>query len=822
MKEFVLFSSLLIFWIPLFAQPSQFNNVVYLKIKGRVLDAVSKQPIEYATISLVDSITKKTVTGEITDKKGNFSLVKVHPGKYSILFQFLGYADVTNKITVSQDVVINDVLLEKKTYDMDNVTVTSRRQVIDYKLDKMVYNLDKDITSQGGVITDALKKIPGVTVDIDGNVELLGNPSIKFLIDGKPSVLFGNSVADALQSIPNSQIQSIEVITSPSAKYDASGTGGIINIILKKNNIDGFNGNINLSAGTKLENGNINANYKHGSIGINTYFGGNAQLTSRTPNGMDRMTSTGTQRLLQESISNMNRNGDKGGASMEWSLSKTQTITASAGFDHFGAYSTGITNQNSIQYDTTGGLLLNNTASTRNADNRFNFTDFENSLSYRRKFKKKGEELELAYNGSFGNNTTSYNQLQYYTGNSSAFAGSHSLNPGKENETDLELNYVYPFKKDIELETGLRTTFESIISNAEVFMLDAATGLFVKDNSQSYSSDYRRTVYAGYASLHIPLTEVIDIKAGARYEYTVNKANYSNAPNVSIPDYSNLAPSFIMSYKLDAQQNIKLAYSYRIERPDFRDLNPFMNLADPHNITTGNPNLHPEIGSKVELGYNNFFDDGSSVNITAYYQKNSPDIKPYVTYYAAYKIGDSIYTDVTVTTRETISAEVRMGINVAGTIPVGKKITIRPNFQIFNRHLNNPNTTPSITNALGLRLNLNASLQVSKSLTAEIFGNYNKGMRWQGKQADMYSYTLAIRKQFSGTKASIGLIAVNPFNKYINQRSQQLTEQFISNIYRNTPYRSFGLTFTYRFGKIRTTKAKEMDNPNYIPPSDNN
>ncbi len=820
-RKTLLFILLMISGSALFAQQLHISNNGYFKIKGRILDAALKQPIEYATISLIDSATKKTVTGEIADKKGNFSLPKVRPGSYSILFQFLGYADFTRKIAVKQDIVMNDVLLEKKTYDMENVTVTGKRQIIDYKLDKMVYNLDKDITSQGGVITDALKKIPGVTVDIDGNVELLGNPSIKFLIDGKPSVLFGNNVADALQSIPNSQIQSIEVITSPSAKYDASGTGGIINIILKKSNMEGFNGNINLAAGTRLENGSINTNYKHGNRGISTYFSGNAQLTSTTPNGMDRITSTGTQRLLQDAVSDMNRNGYKGGISAEWSLSKTETIAASVGFNHFGAYNTGITNQNSIQYDTVG-LLLNNTASTRNADNKFNFTDFENSLSYRKKFKKKGEELELAYNGSFGNNTTSYNQLQYYTGNSNAFAGSHSLNPGKENEVNLELNYVYPFKKDIELETGVRTTFESIISNADVFTLNATANSFAKDSSQSYSSDYKRTVYAGYASLHIPLTEKMDVKVGARYEYTVNKANYSNAPNASIPDYSNLAPSFIMSYKLDARQNIKLAYSYRIERPDFRDLNPFMNLADPHNITTGNPNLHPEIGNKVELGYNNFFDDGSSINITAYYQRNSPDIKPYVTYYAAYRIGDSSYTDVTITTRETISAEVRTGVNVAGTIPVGKKITLRPNFQVFDRHLNNPNATPAITSALGLRLNLNTSLQLSKSLAVEIFGNYNKGMRWQGKQADVYSYTFAIRKQLYGNKASIGLIAVNPLNKYISQKSQQLTEQFTSNIYKNVPYRSFGLTFTYKFGKMKTTKAKDTDNSNYIPPSDSN
>jgi outer membrane receptor for ferrienterochelin and colicin len=374
----------------------------------------------------------------------------------------------------------------------------------------------------------------------------------------------------------------------------------------------------------------------------------------------------------------------------------------------------------------------------------------------------------------------------------------------------------------VELEAGLRTTFQSIISNADVFTLNAAGNTFARDNAQSYASDYRRTVYAGYASLKFPLSDAWEVKAGARYEYTESKADYSTAHNVSIPDYSNLAPSLIIGYKIGKQQTLKLGYSYRIERPDFRDMNPFMNLADPHNITTGNPNLQPEIGNKVELGYNKSFESGANINITVFYQRNSPDIKPYITYYPTYKIGDSTYTDVTVTTRETISAEVRAGVNISGSIPIGSKWTIRPNLQLFNRHLNNPNASPAITDAFGTRSNLNISYQASKTLIAEVFGNYNVGLRWQGRQADVYAYTLAIRKQFNNNKASIGFIAVNPFNKYIHQKSQQLTQQFMSDIYRDVPYRSFGLTFSYKFGKMKVTKAKDPENFNYTPPNEGN
>ena len=237
----------------------------------------------------------------------------------------------------------------------------------------------------------------------------------------------------------------------------------------------------------------------------------------------------------------------------------------------------------------------------------------------------------------------------------------------------------------------------------------------------------------------------------------------------------------------------------------------------------GNPNLEPEIGNKFELNYNKSFEGGGNINVTGFYQRNSPDIKPYITYYPTYKIGDSIYTDVTVTTRATIASEVRAGVNISGSIPFTKKLTFRPNLQMFNRHLNNNNATPAITNAFGLRANINLSLQLSKDFAGEFFGNYNMGMKWQGKQPDSYSYTFAIRKQFNNNKSSLGLIVVNPFNKYINQYSQQQTQDFISNNYRFSPYRSFGVTFTYKFGKLKfKPKEKEGENFNYSAPETQN
>ncbi len=207
------------------------------RISGRVIDADTKKGIEYATITLFLDSSEKPVNGTLSNGKGEFLLNDLYPGHFKIVVDFVGYGSNTlvqvigNKI---HHVDLGDILLSKKGGMMQNIVITGQKPLIENKIDKLIYNVANDITSQGGVATDVLKKIPQVSVDVDGNVELQGNSNIRFLINGKPSSIFGNSIADALQAIPSSQIESIEVITSPGARYDAEGTGGIINIILKR------------------------------------------------------------------------------------------------------------------------------------------------------------------------------------------------------------------------------------------------------------------------------------------------------------------------------------------------------------------------------------------------------------------------------------------------------------------------------------------------------------------------------------------------------------------------------------------------------------
>ena len=253
-------------------------------ISGKVFDKSTNAPLEYSTISVTDKQTNKVITGAVADVKGVFAIPDIPFGSYQINIGFIGYEKMTlDNIIINNSrhpVDLGIIFLPPSMKSLQSVMIVGDKPVVENKIDKIVYNVSNDITSQGGAAIDILKKVPQVTVDVDGNVELQGNSNIRFLINGKPSSVFGSSLADALASIPASQIKSVEAITNPGAKYDSQGTGGIINILLYDNKMEGVNGNINLSAGSRLENGSFNLNLRHKNFGVNAFFSGHAALKS--------------------------------------------------------------------------------------------------------------------------------------------------------------------------------------------------------------------------------------------------------------------------------------------------------------------------------------------------------------------------------------------------------------------------------------------------------------------------------------------------------------------------------------------------------------
>jgi outer membrane receptor protein involved in Fe transport len=790
-------------------------------ISGKVFDKSTREPLEYATISIISKQSGKTITGTVADVKGVFGISNIPFDTYQVNIEFIGYEKITlDNIVLSSEkrsVTLGTIFLSSSTHNLESVTVVGDKPVVENKIDKIVYNVANDITSQGGAAIDVLKKVPQVTVDIDGNVELQGNSNIRFLINGKPSSVFGNSLSDALASIPASKIKSVEAITNPGAKYDSQGTGGIINIILFDNKMQGVNGNINLSAGSRLENGSLNLNIRHNNFGVNAFFSGNAALKSQLPYSQNRFAQDTAAKtitnIVQSSRTDFVRNGFRSGVGFDWNITKNDFITGSLGYNHFGNSNQGLTNQEQLTTDYSSNPL-SDIFTLRNSDSRSRIGSIDYSLDYKKKFKNEGQELDIVYDQSNGRPYSNYIQSQSYEGQTVPFSGSASTNPGTDREINISVDYTHPVNKNILIETGAKMVDENISSIANVSVFDPSLNQYVSDALQSYHLNYKMRVYAGYLSTNLKLFDWLNVKAGARYEYTDVNIDF---PNTSVPSYGTFVPSVVLSHDFNKTQSLKLAYSKRIERPEYRELNPFINLSDPYNLSTGNPLLKPEIGNNLELGYSSTFKKGGNIYISLIERINTQDVKQVTTFYPTYLIGDSTYTNVSVSNNQNIGEEFNTGINVSGSYPITTKLNIRGNLMVSQRYTVSNVGIGNQSTGFRARLNLNATYQLNKDLVFELFGFYSSPVQnIQGKNPQFFMYTFALRKLFWNKKASFGFTATNPFNKYVRQLSTISTESYTSTNIRMMPLRSFGISFMYKFGKLEFSKAKEEDNNNFM------
>jgi ferric enterobactin receptor len=787
------------------------------QISGKIIDSVTKAPVSYATVSLFKKGAASPFNGVVTGDDGSFVIKNIAPGEYQITFGFIGYHKKTlNNVVITKDapgLSLGNILLAPVQNQLKAVTIVAQAPVVENKIDKMVFNVANDLTSQGGSAADVLQKVPQVTVDIDGNVQLQGNSNIQFLINGKPSSIFGASLPDALQSIPASEIKSIEVVTSPGAKYDANGTGGIINIVLKESKVQGVNGNVNLSAGTRRENGNFNLNVRKGNFGVNAFFGGMEQINSTTVNSTSRLSynkarDTSTN-LLQNGTSGLTRGGYHSGISFNWDITKKDNLTASLGYNYFENHSFGPTSQEQTQYDIVNNNIASDILSQRTSDSRFKGKYFDYSLAYKKTFNKENQELDVLFNSSYGNNNSNFFQRQDYQGGAYPSSGSQSNNPGKDHQTNIQIDYTQPVSKNFTIETGAKGEFENI--NNTVVTDTLSNNVFVPNSFQTYAFNYKRNVYAYYLSAKFSVfNNFLDGQAGLRDEYTTTSADFQNT---HIPSYNVLAPSAVLSHKFDETQSLKLSYTYRIQRPDYGELNPFYNISDPHNISTGNPDLKPEEGHNFELGYNKNFNSGANIYIGAFYRYNTNDLQSYTTVYDTLTVGGTKYSNVSVTESYNLGTQTTEGASLFASVPVTKKLNLRSNMMFADRI----NTDPGSPTTKGFiyRINLNASYQFGRDLVAEVFGNYNSSQTTiQGTRPVFAFYNLAVRKQFWNKKASIGLTATDPFNKYIDQKTVTYGSNFYQTSSREVPFRSFGITLNYKFGKMEFKRDKNKDNNN--------
>jgi outer membrane receptor protein involved in Fe transport len=703
-------------------------------------------------------------------------------------------------------------LLDSMKKTLTTVTVTARQPIVKNTLDKIVYDVANDLSSQGGLAIDVLRKVPQVSVDIDGNVELQGNSNVRFLINGKPSSIFGASLADALQTIPASQIQRIEVMTSPGAKYDLAGTAGIINIVLKKSDKDGLNGSVNASAGTRLQNGSFNLNMRKGSFGMNAFFSGTDQLNSTSINSLNRRSFN----IAQDTITNYRENGRspfvregyQSGLGVDWYLSPRDQLSVTAGVDNSTHHGSGPTAQDQ-QVLLSGGHALSDLTSQRYSSSRSTENALDWSLAYKKTFKKEGQELDLLSTTTYGRNSDDATQMTNYPNGEYGRSGSRTASPGKNNETDVSVDYTQPVSTSINIQAGAKMIINDINANTGTDTL-LGNGEYGIDAGQTYQFTFRQRIYAAYASADFKLFGgFLDGSAGMRFERTLTSLAFSGD---AIPSYNLWAPSLLMEHKLGDDRSLKVAYSYRVERPEYEDLSPFLNIADPHDISTGNPMLKTEIGHKYEVGYSQSINNDANFYAGLFYNYNSNDIQSITTYYPVYTLDGTTYTGLSLARAVNIGSQTTYGASLSGSFAVGKKLNFRSDALL--REIVNAMPGQASISGFSYKLNVNIHYQIEPDLAAEIFGSYrSRRIEFQDAHPAFLFYTASVKKQFKGKRLGLGIAASNFVNRYVNQLSTNYGSNFIQNNLRQIPLRSLGVTLSYKFGRSEIKKKQEEETP---------
>ena len=599
-------------------------NAQTYQIKGKVVDDELGVPLEYATISITNTNDPNDLTGGVTDAKGNFS-ISVDEGNYNILVEFISYQSKKfDDREVKSDINLGTIKLGLGSESLDEVVVQAETTQVDVRLDKKIYNIGKDLTTAGGTVSDALNNVPSVNVDIEGGISLRGNENVRILINGKPSAMAGFGGTDVLGQLPAEAIERVEVITSPSARYDAEGTAGIINIILRKKETLGFNGSITLNGGYPANAGiNANLNYRTDKYNLFTTSGyryrespGTAFFDTRYFEPREDSFLSGLeydQNIEDREYDRINR-GFNTNVGMEYYLNDRSSITGAI-FYRFGDDEDLTTNRNDYFLNNSPVLGTTRYETETEEDNSFQF-----SLNYINRFDEKGHELTADFQAESDKETQNAFIREPIDLNNTGLGDifiPQELTETQEDQTEylLQADYVRPIGEESQFEAGYRGNFENEVTDY-VLRQERVNGEFVVNANQTNVFDYTENVHAWYTQYGTKLGD-FSFLLGLRAEHTQLKGDIDSQlteeelqEEFSFPidtqfdnKYFGLFPTVNVIYEIGEEENITLGYNRRINRPRGWYINPFPSRSSRNNVFQGNPNLQPAYSNAFDLGY---------------------------------------------------------------------------------------------------------------------------------------------------------------------------------------------------------------------------
>ena len=765
-------------------------------LQGKVIDIDTKTPVEYATIALY-SKTDELVTGNVTTPDGKFNLTDISFGNYELIVDFIGYEKmIIPDIVISKQspIVKMKVQLKKAENIIEEVTVVAEKNLVEYKIDKKVINVEKSISAAGGTAVDALQSVPSIDTDLEGNVTLRGSSEYTVLIDGRPTILEGS---DALNQMPASLIKNIEIITNPSAKYDPDGTAGIINIITKKEGTNGFTGLASLSYGTgPLYAGDIYLKLDREKFSLTASVDYNDRsfdmeyYTEQFSFFPDR-----TESLIYEGAKTVRRDRASINAALDYYLTKNNTLSIQAKYSLMGM-SLNSNTFNTYQYQASDNEQYFLTNDLMDIDPE----SYQFTIGNIHKFSKKGHELSTSIN--FSSTTALKNEHMII--NSSDINQNELLviedalriNNDSWNKYRFELDYSLPMNEKGKIEAGLQyRLYDSDSDYTGTFSYEGIGGI-----SESDISDFNRKIYAAYGTYANSFGK-LEMKVGLRTEYTDRELNQVTINNTFSYENLNLYPSAYFTYHIDKSQKFQMNYSKRLNRPKERALNPYIFFSDGFSVMKGNPELEPEFANLAEINYMKIHNLGI-ISLEGYYRQTTNKIARY---------GELNADGILEYSWGNIDKDVSIGAELLSNINISKQWTLDVTAGLFKYELEGDYSGENVTReSVNWKTNITTGYKFKTKTVVQIMAMYKSPtVTIEGENEAMYFVGAGIKQDFFKRKLSVMFNVQDIFQtRYKISTTETETYSIFTEKHRIAPIATIKLSYKINSYKQDKTKSK--------------
>ncbi len=775
-------------------------------LKGRIIDQNSKTPLEYANIAIFRKRDSALINGAVTDEKGDFIIDKLPLGRFFIKLSFIGYSTRTIDsifITPKQpEVNLGTLRIKLVENNLQGVEITEKRAPIEYNLDKKVYNVDQNIVSMGGTAIDIMQTIPAVQVDIDGNVSLRGSGNVNILIDGKPSNLV------SLDQLPSSMVERVEIVTNPSARYDPDGTTGIINIILKKNRAEGFNGMVSVNAGTNDKyNASANLNYRVKKFNFFTTYNFR-QFTNEGTSLLHRETNINDTLSYLDQSGNSRRKGNFHNFLLgtDFFIDNYNTLSLS------GMYNIR-KNEGKEYMDNLNTNYLHDTLSQfyRNSANTNDNSGYQGILNYKRTFDDKAKELTAdvfySYSDGSSDNLITQQYAQFSNGWPARLIQQKTISDNSRSTLTAQTDYVTSLWAG-RLETGYKYRYSSEDSDYGFYNYDSTFG-WVSDLSRSNRFKYSESIHAAYLIYTREITDKLYLQGGLRAEAAQTESNQVTQDSIFKNDYFSLFPTLHIRYNFNDKNLIQFSYSRRVNRPWSRFLNPFIDYSDPLNLSAGNPALKPEYSNSLELG--STLQIGNTTFTPSVFYTNTSGVIS--------RIMSVDNNGISFTTFKNQNKSSAAGIELILTQQFFKWWRLNTNFSYYHAEVDGPDVTQQTASSNSWTFRLNSLMSIPRLADIQINFNYNSPMVFnpstgrhggggtQGKMDENYWADLGLKKDFLDGNLSLSVRLSDVF-KTMKFNMTTYGSNFTSTSERTRDSRILFVGLSYKFNDYKRRQQK--------------